>query len=81
MDRVSPEESLRKLVKKIDFVCTSCYNVIKKGRCTMSLNVSGTKYVRVYDTEIKLQVSDRIVFEVCDVVEGVDGEADEESGN
>lgn len=28
----------------------------------MSLNVSGSKYVRVYDTEIKLQISDRIVF-------------------
>jgi len=28
----------------------------------MSLNVSGTKFVRVYDTEIKLQVSDKIVF-------------------
>lgn len=47
----------------------------------MSLNVSGTKYVRVYDTEIKLQASDKIVFEVCDVAEGVDGEANEESGN
>lgn len=28
----------------------------------MSLNISGTKIVRVYDTEIKLQVSDKIVF-------------------
>lgn len=28
----------------------------------MSLNISGTKFVRVYDTEIKLQVSDKIVF-------------------
>lgn len=28
----------------------------------MSLNVSGSKFVRVYDTEIKLQVSDKIVF-------------------
>ena len=28
----------------------------------MSLNISGTKFVRVYDTEIKLQVSDKTVF-------------------
>lgn len=28
----------------------------------MSLNVSGSKFVRVYNTEIKLQVSDKIVF-------------------
>lgn len=28
----------------------------------MSLNISGAKFVRVYDTEIKLQVSDKIVF-------------------
>lgn len=28
----------------------------------MSLNINGSKFVRVYDTEIKLQVSDKIVF-------------------
>lgn len=28
----------------------------------MSLNVSGSKFVYVYDAEIKLQVSDKIVF-------------------
>ena len=28
----------------------------------MSLVVSGSKFVKVYDTEIKLQVSDKIVF-------------------
>lgn len=28
----------------------------------MSLNISGSKYVLVYDTEMKLQVSDKIVF-------------------
>lgn len=28
----------------------------------MSLNVSGSKFVYVYDTELKLQVSDKIVF-------------------
>lgn len=28
----------------------------------MSLNISGSMYVRVYDTELKLQVSDKIVF-------------------
>lgn len=28
----------------------------------MSLNISGTRYVKVYDTEIRLQVSDKIVF-------------------
>jgi len=28
----------------------------------MSLNVSGTRFVHVYDTELKLQVSDKIVF-------------------
>lgn len=28
----------------------------------MSLNVSGSKYVRVYDTQLKLQVSDKILF-------------------
>lgn len=28
----------------------------------MSLNVSGTKYVRVFDPEIKLKVSDKILF-------------------
>ncbi len=28
----------------------------------MSLSINGSKFVRVYDTEIKLQVSDKIVF-------------------
>lgn len=28
----------------------------------MSLNISGTRFVKVYDTEIRLQVSDKIVF-------------------
>lgn len=28
----------------------------------MSLHVSGTKYVRVYDPEIKLKISDKILF-------------------
>lgn len=28
----------------------------------MSLNISGTRFVKVYDTEIRLQVSDKIIF-------------------
>ncbi len=49
--------------KKLDYVCTLCYNKEhRKVGINMSLNVSGSMFVRVYNTEIKLQVSDKIVF-------------------
>lgn len=48
----------------------------------MSLNISGTKFVRVYDTEIKLQVSDNTVFARLSTSRKTGKEqVDEETGN
>lgn len=48
----------------------------------MSLNISGTKFVHVYDTEIRLQVSDKTVFARLSTSRKIGKEKiDEETGN